>query len=409
MLIGIDASRAFVKDKTGTENYSYELIREILKLPEARKHTFRLYVRGGVGQIKEFVERVREGSGFEAKASKTDPGLETVEINWKRLWTQGGLALELWRRPVDVLWVPAHTLPVVRRGKMKTVVTIHGLEYEYLPEFYDWRKKWFLNKSTEYAVRFADKIIAVSEWTKSQLVDRLQADSDKIEVVHEGIGKRFVANRGKLSKKHERFVRQKYGLHKNYILFLGTIQPRKNLVRLIEAFSMMTSESSELALRDRSDASSELEVRNSASIQLVIAGKEGWMAEEIYEAPKKYGVEDKVKFIGRVAETDLPAVYQMADLFVWPSLMEGFGLPVLEAMQMGVPVVTSDRGALPEVTGEAGLQIDPENVRELAEAIELVLNSQELRDGLVEKGYKQVKKFSWYKAAKETLAVLSAN
>ena len=133
------------------------------------------------------------------------------------------------------------------------------------------------------------------------------------------------------------------------------------------------------------------------------------MAEEIYEAPKKYGVEDKVKFIGRVAETDLPAVYQMADLFVWPSLMEGFGLPVLEAMQMGVPVVTSDRGALPEVTGEAGLQIDPENVRELAEAIELVLNSQELRDGLVEKGYKQVKKFSWYKAAKETLAVLSAN
>ena len=292
---------------------------------------------------------------------------------------------------------------------MKTVVTIHGLEYEYLPEFYDWRKKWFLNKSTEYAVRFADKIIAVSEWTKSQLVDRLQADSDKIEVVHEGIGKRFVTNRGKLSKKHERFVRQKYGLHKNYILFLGTIQPRKNLVRLIEAFSMMTSESSELALRDRSDASSELEVRNSASIQLVIAGKEGWMAEEIYEAPKKYGVEDKVKFIGRVAETDLPAVYQMADLFVWPSLMEGFGLPVLEAMQMGVPVVTSDRGALPEVTGEAGLQIDPENVRELAEAIELVLNSQELRDGLVEKGYKQVKKFSWHKAAKETLAVLSAN
>ena len=133
------------------------------------------------------------------------------------------------------------------------------------------------------------------------------------------------------------------------------------------------------------------------------------MAEEIYEAPKKYGVEDKVKFIGRVAETDLPAVYQMADLFVWPSLMEGFGLPVLEAMQMGVPVVTSDRGALPEVTGEAGLQIDPENVRELAEAIELVLNSQELRDGLVEKGYKQVKKFSWHKAAKETLAVLSAN
>ena len=140
----------------------------------------------------------------------------------------------------------------------------------------------------------------------------------------------------------------------------------------------------------------------------MIAGQKGWMVEEIYEAPKKYRVEDRVKFIGRVADADLPVVYKMANLFAWPSLMEGFGLPLLEAMQMGVPVISSNRGALVEVGGKAALQIDPENIRELAEAMKLVLENQELREGLIEKGYKQVKKFSWAKAAKETFNVLTS-
>jgi len=414
MLIGIDASRAFVKDKTGTENYSYELLREMLQLPEAKKYQWRLYV-------KKSVERVQEGSGLEAKASRTDPRLETlgvenvevVEIGWKRLWTQGGLALECLRRPPDVLWIPAHTLPVVRRGKIKTVVTIHGLEYEYLPEYNKFPQSLYLNKSTEYAVKHADRLIAVSNWTKSELVNRLGADEKKITVVYEGVGRRFVAKSSKLAfsgdLRHSspsrsglkakasrtdllKQVRYKYDLPEKYVLFVGTIQPRKNLVRLIEAFAMMTK-GSELARG----------VPN-----LVIAGKKGWLAEEIYEAPKKYRVEDRVKFIGRVADADLPVVYKMANLFAWPSLMEGFGLPLLEAMQMGVPVISSNRGALVEVGGKAALQIDPENIRELAEAMKLVLENQELREGLIEKGYKQVKKFSWAKAAKETFNVLTS-
>ena len=131
------------------------------------------------------------------------------------------------------------------------------------------------------------------------------------------------------------------------------------------------------------------------------------MAEEIYQAPKKYGVEKGVRFIGRVAEADLPAVYQMARVFVWPSLMEGFGLPILEAMKMGVPVICSNRGALPEVGGKAALMVDPEKVGHIAEAMKLVLGNQELREGLVEQGYRQVERFSWQKAAKETLRVLT--
>lgn len=376
MLIGIDASRAFVKDRTGTENYSYEMIRAMLKLPEARKHDWRLYVR-------EF-----EGSEL-GQGVRNPETLEVVKINWKRLWTQGGLALELLRRPVDVLWIPAHTLPILRKGKMKTVVTIHGLEYEYLAEYYDWRKKWYLNKSTEYAVRRADRIIAVSNWTKSQLVERLRADNKKIKVVYEGVGERFMRE----GLKAEGFELGRSSEPVNpYILFVGTVQPRKNLVRLVEAFSVICKGH---ALKRRDP------------YRLMIAGKRGWMSEEIYGAPKKYGVEDRVKFLGRVSDEELPSLYKNASLFVYPSLMEGFGLPVLEAMMMGVPVITSDKGALAEVAGGASLQIDPENVRELAESMIRVLKSRKLQQDLIKKGYKQVKKFSWNMATKKTLRILT--
>ena len=159
LIIGIDASRAEQNDRTGTENYSRELIEAILALPESKKHKFRLYNR--------------------------------ENIPWPRFWTQGGLALEILKHPPDVLFIPAHTLPVLRPGRVRTVVTIHGLEYEYLPQYYQFPQKLYLNKSTEYAVRHADRLIAVSNWTKTQLVERLQADPNKITVIHEGINPKF--------------------------------------------------------------------------------------------------------------------------------------------------------------------------------------------------------------------------
>ena len=367
MLIGIDASRVETGQNTGTENYSKEIIKAILELPEAKKHEWRLYVRNPIRTV--FV-----GSSLQ--------GLSLKVINWSRLWTQGGLAWELMKHPVDVLWVPAHTLPVLRNSKIKTVVTVHGLEYEYLPQYYQFPQKLWLNKSTEYAVKFADKIIAVSEWTKRQLVERLKADQNKITVIQEGINTSFLDHRSKMSGEYLRQIRYKYSLPEKYILFVGTIQPRKNLVRLIEAIALLPK---------------------SYSPNLVIAGKKGWMYDEILALGKKRGV----KFIGRVADADLAAVYKIASAFVYPSLMEGFGLPILEAMALGIPVITSDRGSLPEVAGDAGLIINPEKTEDIAKAIKLVLENEELRQALIEKGYGQVKKFSWEKAAKATLAVLT--
>lgn len=351
MIIGVDASRAEIEDKTGTENYSSELIRALLELPEADQFTWRLYNR--------------------------------EKIPWRRLWTQGGLALELWRHPVDVLWIPAHTLPVLRPKKLKTVVTIHGLEYEYLPGYYRFPQKLYLNKSTEYAVKHADRLIAVSNWTKTQLIKRLGADPKKIFVIHEGVSNRIIkAKTSQFKPEYRRQIRHKYNLPQDYILFVGTIQPRKNLVRLIKAFSSITF----------------------PECDLVIAGKPGWMYEPIVAEAKK---NRRVHLIGRVADADLAAVYKLAKLFVWPSLMEGFGLPILEAMTLGIPVIASDRGALPEVAGDAALLVDPTRTADLTKAIKLCLENEDLRQGLIEKGFRRAAKFSWEQAAKLTLKILT--
>lgn len=180
-------------------------------------------------------------------------------------------------------------------------------------------------------------------------------------------------------------IRKKYGISGDYILFVGTLQPRKNLVRLIEAFSRL----------------------NPKPYTLIIVGKPGWMYEEIYQAPKKFGVEEKVKFLDYVSDEDLPSLYQNARCFVLPSLYEGFGLPVLEAMSYGCPVVTSNTSSLPEAGGEAAIYVDPESVESIKEGILKVLNfTPRARQDLIKKGYDQVKKFSWEKCARETLKVL---
>ena len=346
MLIGIDASRAFIKEKTGTETYASNLIQKLGEID--KKNRYVLYTR--------------------------------ENIPWPRFWTQGGLALECLFHPPDILFIPAHTMPIVRRPSLKVIVTIHGIEYEYLPQHYQFPQKLYLNKTTEYAVRQATHLISVSQWTKRQLVEKLGADPKKITVVYEGVS---AANSSVPGSKSADDPGTSLG-GVPYILFVGTIQPRKNLVRLIEAFASL---------------------QNLTRCNLVIAGKKGWMYEEIYKAPKKFGVEKMVKFLGYVSDKELAALYQRALLFVLPSLCEGFGLPVLEAMRYGCPVIASKAGALPEIVGKAGLLVDPYKVEEIAEAMQLMIENVDLREALREKGYKRYQQFSWEKAATETLKV----
>lgn len=383
MIIGIDASRAFLSERTGTENYSYHLINEILRLPESGKHTFVLFVRPNAIVPKEL-------AGYNNVIVKL--------VNWKYLWTQVGLAWETWQKPMlDILWVPAHTLPVLRNPRIKTVVTIHGLEYQWLPEYKNLLQRWYLPLSTVYAARSADKLIAVSKFTAKQLIKEIHNVSNqpkagppwagKIKVVYEGVETRQRVNA--LARDHVRTCKRVDG---KYVLFVGTVQPRKNLVALVEAFS-------QLHLRLRGDM---------AQTKLVIAGSVGWSAQDVFRSVQTSVIPDKVIFTGRIAQEELNQLYAGAALYVQPSITEGFGLPILEAMQRGVPVISSDGGALTEVVGGAGL-IVPLNDhfgQRLTEAMERLLSDKKLQKHLITKGYKRAKEFTWQRAAKLTLEVL---
>lgn len=186
-------------------------------------------------------------------------------------------------------------------------------------------------------------------------------------------------------------LKTKYNISDNFLLFVGTLQPRKNIVRIIEAFAMLKKRKTE---NDEQD------------LQLVIIGRRGWHYDEILAAPAKYGLKDSVKFLDFVPDEDLVLFYQHAQVFVWPSLYEGFGLPVLEAMKFGCPVITSNVSSLPEAGGDAALYVDPENVEEIKNAIEKVMTDTKLREEMIAKGKKQVGKFSWEKAARETLQIV---
>ena len=392
VVIGIDASRAFGEERTGTENYSYSLINSLIQLPETREHRWILYTKPGQ---------------FEIKSLKFEIGrlenVKLVEVGLPRLWTQVGLAARTWIDGLDVLWVPAHTLPVLRKPGLPTVVTIHGLEYEFLPHYYGEWARWHLTWSTEYAVASASRIIAVSQFTRDALITRLGADPGKIDVVHEGVlgidkfeirNSKFEKNRNKTRKNEEKLVLRKHGVEKGkYLLFVGTVQPRKNLVRLIEAFCELNSK---------------FEIRNSKlkSLKLIIAGKFGWDYEEILETPKKFGVEDDIVFTGYINDAERYILLANALVYVQPSLTEGFGLPVLEAMQMGVPVASSTGGALPEVVGDAAETFDPLDVSQMSEKLSKLIRDKTLMERLVEKGKKRAQEFAWEKAARETLSVL---
>jgi glycosyltransferase involved in cell wall biosynthesis len=395
MIIGIDASRAYVSDKTGTENYSYHVISEMLRLPDAKKHYFVLFIRPNAKLPSELV-------GYSNVLIK--------KINYRFLWTQIGLAWETWNnqvfqysgdpviqqktgvqedrrtggRKLDVLWIPAHTLPVLRKPGLQTVVTIHGLEYKWLKEYNNILQRWYLPLSTFYAAKYADKLIAVSQNTANELQKEVQNISNNITVIHEGVS---LSSFPVIQYSSE--VLHKYGIEKKkYVLFVGSVQPRKNLVALIEAFSIFS--------------------RDNPDYRLVIAGGIGWMAEGVLGAPKRYGMQEKIVFTGRIDDSVLQALYLGAKMYVQPSITEGFGLPVLEAMVYGVPVISSDGGALPEIVGDSGVVLKLKNdfVQQLAKTMHKIVTDSNFVNIMIEKGKLRARAFSWQKAAQETLELL---
>jgi len=311
--------------------------------------------------------------------------------NFRRhpLWTpphhrleQLTLPLELAPLRLDVLHSPDF-IPPLRRN-CRAVITVHDLAFLLFPGLLTAESQRYYGQIRQ-AVHSAEAIIAVSASTKRDLIAHTAAPAAKITVVYEAAGPAFrpVTDAAALAA-----VRQKYGLPPGFVLFIGTIEPRKNLPTLLQAWAQTRHSS--------------LVTRHS----LVIGGKPGWLYEETIAQARELGT--AVQFIGGVLPEDLPALYSAARLFVLPSVYEGFGLPVLEAMACGTPVVCSNASSLPEVAGDAALLVEPHDVDGLAAALQRALSDEALRRQMIERGLAQAARFSWEKAARETLAVYRA-
>ena len=305
---------------------------------------------------------------------------QTKVMPFPRLWTHLRLSLEMATRPPDVLFVPAHVLPLIH--PRRSVVTIHDLGYLYYPSAHRRLDRYYLRLSTAYNARSAAHIIADSEATKRDIIQYLNISPAKISVVYPAPGPEFqpVTDEGQLDA-----VKGRYGIEGDYILHLGTLQPRKNIARLITAYAKLREE-------------------GKIQVRLVLAGKKGWLTQEALGPLEK--LKDGIVLTGFLSQDDLPALLSGATAFVMPSLFEGFGLPVLEAMSCGTPVMAANSSSLPEVTGEAAVLVDPLSIDSIAEGIRSVVEDKDLQAQLREKGLAQARRFTWQEAARKTLDIL---
>ncbi len=370
MTIGIDASRANKVYKTGVEWYSYHLIQELKK------------ITGQADQVILYSQEALSG------------GLEILPANWKnrvlgwppkRLWTQIRLSWEMFLHSPDLLFVPAHVLPCI--CPKKVVTTCHDVGFLRLPNLYSSVEFNYQRFALRRAIRRAQKIIAVSEFTKKELIELAGINPERVAVVHNGYDKsryRPIENEQEIER-----VLKKYNLKKPYILYVGRLELKKNIPGLVQAFAMLKK--------------SEKLVTN---YKLVLAGQPGFGFEKVVQTLAENDLHDEVVLPGWIDPKDLVYLLAGAELFVFPSFYEGFGIPVLEAMATGVPVVASDIEPLREVGGEAVYFVDPGKPEEIAFGILRVLTDNFLKEELKIRGLAQAEKFSWGKCARETLSII---
>ncbi len=360
-VIGIDASRLSVGQRTGTETYTCQLLTALAQLDI--DDPIRLYLNADEPPDLEH------------------PIGDPVFMPFPRLWTHGRLSWEMLRRPPGVLFVPAHVVPAMHP---RTVVTIHDLGYLHEGAAHPAGQRRMLDWTTRWSCHAAAHIIAISNATKRDLQTAYHVSDDRITVIPHGVDPSFHPR----SNAEIAAVKQRYQLPDHYLLAVGTIQPRKNYGRLAEAMRAVD----QAGLPHR----------------LVIAGKRGWLADQVVQAVDASGMRHRVQFIDYVPQADLPALYSGAVLFCFPSRYEGFGLPALEAMACGVPTIVSDRGSLPEVVGDAAIIVEPTNGDILGTAVVRLLRDGAERGRLVERGRERAAEFTWERTARQTLDVLRA-
>ena len=312
--------------------------------------------------------------------SRSSRVLRKIDTIYRELiWQQMVLPSQAKKSKADILHSPAMISPV--RCTIPTVLTVFDTCIVSSPQSFPLWQRTITNKFLPTCIERADKIIAISHFTKREIL-RLYPDTpaDKIIVTWLGVNPRFRI----LDESLKAFVRNKYKLDKPFILSVSTSNPRKNLKTLIQAFAL---------IKDR------------INHDLVLTGEYEWKSVELYSLVTDLGLRERVKFTGYLPLEELPVVYNLADLFIYPSLYEGFGLPPIEAMACGTPVITSNVTSLPEVVGDAALTLDPLDMDLLAQSMETLIKNDTDRVTLRNKGIERAKLFTWEKCARETLAV----
>jgi len=367
MRIGIDAT-ALPPQPVGAGNYIIQLIRALAA--QKSNHDFIVFAQpSGQNMIA-----LPEGSSIEwVIVEERSPGSRLIweQVQFPKLINTSG---------VELLHSTHYTRPT--RLPCKSVVTFHDMTFFLYPELHTWAKRIYFPQMMRLSASRADELITVSDSTRDDLIRVLGIDPKKVTTTHLGVNPGYKPIDDQKEKSR---VAEKYALPEKYVLYVGLVEPRKNLPVLINAFRRVIDEE--------------------FNYKLILVGRYGWMYEQVLDQVKELDLENVVQFLGYVPQEDLPLVYNLASLFVYPTIYEGFGLPVLEAMACGVPVVTSDVSSLPEIVNEAGILTPVNDGDALFEAIVQGLEDHDLRQDLIRKGPERAATFSWTKTAQLTLQV----
>ncbi len=398
MIVGIDASRANERERSGTEWYAFHMINE-LKTMAPNDVEFVLYsktpLRSDLAQLPK---------GFRSRVLRWPP---------KLLWTQLRLSWEMLIHPPDVLFVPAHTIPFIR--PRRTITTLHDIGFEKFPILYSKKKigtrgflKYILDAlirisslgkygaseldyhrfSARFALKHAQTVIAVSEFTKHEIEKTYSDIHADLTVIHNGYDKNVyhvIDDTAKITS-----VLQKYGLNRPFFLTIGRLEEKKNTKGIIEAF-----------------ATFKRIAKDHDKHQLVLVGNPGYNYSEVEETMRRNDIAHDVHEIGWVAQEELPYLLNAATCFLLPSLYEGFGIPIIEAMACGTPVITSNVASMPEVAGNAAILVDPKRPDAIAHAMQTLAEDSALRAAYREKGFQRIQLFSWRKCAEQTLQLFA--
>lgn len=368
MKIGIDARCLMSSNYSGVSWYAFNLLQSLFELDKKNSY-FLFYNNSRPVEMPKLGGANVRYVGFKYPNKLLNSGFGLFN-NPKIDRMLGG---------VDKFFMPNMNFSAFS-SSCKNIITVHDLSYLRYPQFWTLKSRaWHKALLFKRVIQNADAVIAVSRSTKKDLIDLLAINEKKIKVIYEGVEEKFrpVVNNTELSR-----VRKKYKLPESFVLYLGTLEPRKNVEGIIEAYNKLSVKQS-----------------------LIIGGGEGWKYDKIKKLVDK---NDRIKLIGYVDECDKRGLYTLADLLIYPSYYEGFGLPPIEAMACGTPVIAGSNSSQVEVVGEAGVLVDPYNLNEVALAMDYILKNDVVRSSIREAGFINAKRFNWHKTAEETLKLFSS-